>query len=158
MADEQISDAALLSRVHADLKRMAMLGLLPEDGAKISARGEFIVDPSNVENDENKKMRSYRYKEFPKTLHAWPEGEAEPLTLGVKNRDEEQKAVALGWSVDPLHGPAGRLENGVAKVVEEVEEVREFAPPGQRQPFEAAPDAAAAKPKAAKPKAAKAKK
>lgn len=155
MADEQISDAALLTRVHADLKRMAMLGLLPEDGAKISARGEFIVDPSNVENDENKKMRSYRYKEFPKTLHAWPEGEAEPLTLSVKNRDEEQKAVALGWSVDPLHGPAGRLVNGVAAAAEEVEEVREFAPPGQRQPFETTAEES---PKTTKAKTTKAKK
>ena len=155
MAEEQISDAALLSRATADIKRLMLLGLIPEDGAKISARGEFIVDPSNVESDENKKMRSYRYKEFPKTLHAWPDGEAEPLTLSVQNRDEEQKAVALGWSVMPLHGPSGRLENGVAKPVEAVEEVREFAPPGQRQPFDAPAEEA---PKTAKAKTAKAKK
>ena len=140
MADETITDAALLSRVKADLKRLALLGLLPEDGAKISERGEFIVDPSNVENDENKKMRSYRYIEFPKTLHAWPDGDPSPVTLSVRNRDEEQKAVALGWSVDPLHGPGGRLENGVAKVADEVTEVREFAPPGQKQPFESDED------------------
>lgn len=160
MAEDQISDVALLNRVKADIQRLALLGLIPEDGAKISARGEFIVDPSNVENDENKKMRSYRHKEFPKTLHAAHPDDADvPLTLTVRNREEETQALALGWSVDPLHGPSGRLEGGKAVAVEEVKEVREFAAPGQPQPFEAASAAPAKTPKApAKAKTAKAKK
>lgn len=150
---EEITDAALLSRVTADIKRLALLGLIPEEGAKISARGEFIVDPSNVENDENKKMRSYRHKEFPKTLHAaHPDNPDEPITLTVRNRAEEEQAVALGWSVDPLHGPGGRLDGGKAVVAEDVNEVREFAPPGQRQPFEAPADVPAPKAKKAKAK------
>lgn len=118
--------------------RAALLGLLPENGAKISQRGEFIIDGSNIEDDENKKMKTYRHVEFPKTLHAWPEDQPEPLTLGVKNRAEQDAAEAVGWSEKPLHGPAGRLDgDGKVQEPEAEPEVREFAPPGQPQPFEA---------------------
>ena len=114
---EEIEDAKLLSRVMSDMKRLALLGLLPEEGAKISARGEFIVGQSNVEEAEDKKMRSYRHKEYGvsgKMLHAWPEGQPDALMLVVKNRDEEENALAAGWSLDPVHGPGGRLVNGAA--------------------------------------------
>lgn len=127
-----------------DLARAAELGLIPQEGAKISARGEFIVNPSNIEEDEDKKMRGYRHRDFPKTMHAWgPDpvtGIEGPLSLEVKNRAEEENAVSAGWSVESVHGPAGRLQGGEAVApAEEVAPVRTFAPPGQFQPHEAAP-------------------
>lgn len=135
---KDIKDADILDGLKQLMGRAATLGLIPEDGAKISSRGEFIIEPSNIENDENKKMRSYRPKEYPKTLHAWPDGAEEPITVSVRNRAEEDAAVAQGWSVQPLHGPAGRLDgDGKAQEPEPEPEVREFAPPGQPQPFEA---------------------
>lgn len=154
-AKDDIANAAIMDRLMKDLQRAAALGLIPQDGAKISAQGEFIIDPSNIEDDENKKMRSYRHKAYPSTVHAWPEGHAEPISLVVKNRAEEEAAVAQGWSVDPVAGPGGRLENGKAPAEPDEEpEVRSFAPPGQVQPFEKAPEApkAAAKAKTRKKK------
>jgi len=137
-----------------DPVRAAALGLIPEPGMKVSERFQFVVNPSNVEEIEDKKMRTYRHKEYPKMVHGWPDGEEEPVALIVKNRAEEDKAVAAGWSVEPLHGPAGRLDRLGEPVAEEPEVIRDFAPPGARQPFE---EPAEVKPKkaaqAAKPKA-----
>lgn len=153
MADEiQINEKDLMGRLMADLKRAGELGLIPQEGAKISQRGEFIVDESNIEEDENKKMRGYRHKEYGshgKTLHGWDDEKDEPVTLSVKNPQEEAKALELGWSLTPLYGPAGRLDATGAPVAEEVvKEVREFAPPGQKQPF----DAPAKQPESDEPK------
>lgn len=130
--------------------RAAALGLIPEPGMKVSDRFQFIVNPSNVEEMEDKKMRSYRHKEYPKMLHGWPEGEAEPVALIVKSRAEQDRALAAGWSETPLHGPAGRLDRSGEPVVEEPEVIRDFAPPGARQPFEEPAEVKTTKPVAAK--------
>lgn len=141
----------LMGRILRDLQRAATLGLIPKDGAKISERGEFIVDPSNIEEDENKKMRTYRHKAFPCAVYGWgvnpnrfvPEGEQpieEQLDLVVRNRAEFDRAIAAGWSADPIAGPGGRIAAGKTEAEPEaVTEVREFAPPGAPQPFEGAP-------------------
>jgi len=152
-ATDDISNAKLMDGIMKNLKRAAELGLIPQDGAKISARGEFIVDPSNIEDDENKRMRGYRHKNFPKVLHAWPEGREEPVELEVRGPAEEANAIAAGWSVDPVHGPGGRLQAGKAPEPEPEPVVRTFAPPGQPQPFEQASAAAPAVKPAATPAA-----
>lgn len=146
-----------------DLARAAQLGLIPQEGAKISPRGEFIVNMSNIEEDEDKKMRGYRHKEYPKDVHAWgPDpatGVEGPLSLTVRNRAEEDNAIAAGWSPDSVHGPAGRLEGGeVVVAAEEPVEIRTFAPPGQVQPHDAQPQTGSATPSAAAAKVTKAKK
>lgn len=132
MAVKDIQDADVLDGLKDLLGRAALLGLIPEKGAQISARGEFIVEPSNIEKLEEKKMRGYRPKNYPKAMHAWPEGEAEPQMLVVKNAAEEQNAIAVGWSPEPVHGPGGRLIAGVAEPEPEPEEVRTFAAPGAK--------------------------
>lgn len=147
--------AQIMDRLMGDMKRAAELGLVPQDGARISQRGEFIIEPSNVEEDENRKMRNYRHKDYGtsgKMLHAWPEGEEAPVTLVVYNAAEERNAIALGWSAEPVHGPGGRL--GVeAPVVEDAPVVvRELAAPGKRQPFEQEAKVEAVEPSTAAPK------
>jgi hypothetical protein len=144
----------LMGKLMRDMQRAAMLGLIPAEGAKISARGEFIIEPSNIEADEDKKMRGYRHKDYGKSgkmLHGWPEGAEEPVALVVYNAIEEERAVAAGWSVTPLHGPAGRLDAIEEPEVEAVIAApRTFAPPGAKQPFD---DPSEVKtPKADKPK------
>jgi len=137
-----------------DPVRAAALGLIPEKIGTVSERFQFIVNPSNIEEMEDKKKRGFKFREYPKMVHGWPEGEEEPVALIVKNRAEEEKAVAAGWSVAPLHGPAGRLDRLDEPQAEEPEVIRDFAPPGARQPFE---EPAEVKPKkaaqAAQPKA-----
>lgn len=127
--------------------RAAQLGIIPNGDNKVSKRGQFIVDPSNIEDAENKKMRGYRYKDFGtsgKTLYGWSEGG--PVDLVVYNRAEEEKALAAGWSLDPVHGPVGKLDAAPVAVEETRTEVREFAAPGAAQPFEQEADDADAAP------------
>lgn len=173
------SNQEILDGLMRDLKRAAELGLLPADGAKISPRGEFIVKPSNIEDEENEKMRRYRHKEYPKHLHGWgvdetnPEAGEGPLFVEVLSKEEEDNAIAAGWSPVPLHGPKGKLDGseGAAPVVEEEKPkapARSFAPPGslsgravpkkaKAPKGDAAPKGDGAEPKAdAKPKKAKA--
>ena len=152
MADDDLQLSAaqkqdLMGKLMRDLNRAAALGLLPQDGARISARGEFIIEPTNIEAEENKKMRGYRQQEFPKALHGWgvdpnaPEAGEGPLELVVKNRAEEANALAVGWSLEPVVGPAGRL--GVPKSADpepEPEVIRTFAAPGQFQPQDTTKD------------------
>ena len=158
----------VLDGLMRDLKRAAELGLLPREGASISVRGEFIVNPSNIEDAENAKMRRYRHKEYPKHLHGWgvneqnPEAGDGPLFVEVRNAAEEEAAIAAGWSPDPVHGPKGRLTGNEAAEANEVDEVadddkapRVFAAPGA---FSGTPAQTAAEPKSEvkAPKAAKA--
>lgn len=132
----------ILDGLMRDLKRAAQLGLIPADGANISARGEFIVKPSNIEDQENEKMRRYRHQEYPKHLHGWgvdeanPEAGEGPLFVEVLNKEEEANALAVGWSLEPLHGPKGKLDGSEAEEAAAVEApkpkgpVRTFAAPG----------------------------
>lgn len=162
MADKSTQE--LLDGLMRDAKRAAELGLIPQSGAKISGRGDFIVHPSNIEDDENAKMRGYRHKEYPKHLHGWgideTNLEAGPLFVEVRNKDEDQAALAAGWSLEPLHGPRGKLsEVAVVEEAAAVEEVtprgpvRTFAPPGALRPSPKAD----APPKGHKPSKTKAK-
>jgi len=82
----------------------ATLGLALEKGAKISRRGEFIIAPSNIEEAEDKKMRGYRYKPFPRHVHGWhtdPQtGEPVPVQKEVQNTAEYEAALSDGWFAD----------------------------------------------------------
>lgn len=149
-------DKAQIQAQVRDEVRAAVLGLVPEKDGTVSERGEYIIEPSNIEELENKKMRGYRYVEYGtsgKMLHAWPEGSPEPTALIVYNRAEEEKAVALGWSVDPVHGPGGKLGVAASEPVAPTV-VRDFAAPGQPQPFEqpADEDADAPAPRRGRPR------
>lgn len=170
MAEREISMEEALKTIQngiiRDPVRAAALGLIPAEGHNVSERFQFIINPSNVEELEDKKMRSYRPKDFGrsgKTLYGWgidpnhPELGDGPLDLVVYNKAEEEKALAAGWKAEPQHGPAGKLEGGVAAPeAEPVKAVREFAAPGQFQPFDhnaqqAAAPAATAKKAGRKP-------
>lgn len=133
--EKKLTESEVIDGLNKLGARAAELGLLPENGANISARGEFIIGESNVEEAENKKQRAYRHKPFPKAVHAWgPDpvtGDDGPLQIIVNNPAELEKALAVGWSVESVHGPAGRLVGGVAvDAPEEVAEVREILAPG----------------------------
>lgn len=150
--DKKLTESEVIDGLNKLGARAAELGLLPENGANISARGKFIVAESNVEESENKKQRGYRYKPFPKAVHAWNDETNEPLMLVVNNPAELEKALAVGWSIESVHGPAGRLVGGVAvDAPEEVPEVREILAPGAVAAT-AAPAKASKAPKAAKKK------
>ena len=149
----------LMGRIMRDLQRAGRLGLLPKDGARVSVSGEYIIEPSNIEEDENKKMRGYRYKEFPRSVYGWglnpnqPEAGEGPLDLRVRNRAELDNALAAGWSDTPLAGPSGKLD-ALGQPVEaepDVDEVRTFAPPGQLQPHDDAVARVAPKKRGRKP-------
>ena len=77
----------------------AILGLALEQGAKISRSGEFIIDPSNIEEAENKRMRSYRYKPFPRHVHGW-DGDGNHVFKEVTNAAEFDAALKDGWFED----------------------------------------------------------
>lgn len=137
--DKKLTESEVIDGLNKLGARAMELGLIPDDGAKISKRGEFIVGESNVEEDENRKQRGYRHKSFPKAVHAWgPDpvtGEEGPLQFIVNNAAELEKAIAVGWSVESVHGPAGRIVGGEVVLPSESEtEVREIQAPGAVQP------------------------
>lgn len=103
------SDQDLMSGIVADIARAKALGLVPEEGSKVSRRGEFIVNPSNIDLDEEKKMRGYRPKPFPTAVRRWG---TDPLTgqPGVEEMTVDDQAglaaaVAAGWTEDWVSGP-----------------------------------------------------
>lgn len=93
-----------MNGIVADIARAKALGLVPEDGSKVSRRGEFVVSPSNIELDEEKKMRGYRPKPFPTSVRRWG---VDPTTgqPGVEEAVVEDKAaltaaIDAGWTED----------------------------------------------------------
>jgi len=97
------------------LERAAELGLIPTSGAKISRRGEFIVNPSNIEEDEDKRQRRYRYKPWPKHVHGW-DAAGEPVSKEVADQAAFDAALADGWCED---NDPKRKPKAVAKAASE---------------------------------------
>lgn len=88
------------------------------DTSMVSKRGQFKVNPTNIEELEEKRMRGYRFKPFPMAVHGWgidplnatkgdgtPSNEG-PISIVVKTQAELEQALADGWSEVPLTGPA----------------------------------------------------
>lgn len=124
--DEGPVGQKLLDGIMRDLQRAAALGLIPEDGAQISKSGEFIINGSNIDEIEDKKMRHYRHKDYPKTLHRLgPDVDvdgkqrhtAEDRVVGTKA--EHLAALEDGWSEDPVLGANGQIlqAGGAGEVV-----------------------------------------
>lgn len=100
-----------------DINRARDLGLIPDGNGAVSKRGQFQIHPSNIEELENRKMRNYRYKPFPKAVHRWGVDPVHPgqppcqLDMDVKDAKELQAALEAGWSEDPvLEAPADFAE------------------------------------------------
>lgn len=128
----------MVDGIIADPIRAAQLGIVPQGNNTISKRGDFIVNESNIEEAENKKMRGYRHREYGKSgkaLYFWHETKG-PLELVVFNPAEEKAAAAKGWSATPVHGPSGRLNGEPVLDEPATKTVREFAAPGETQPFD----------------------
>lgn len=98
-----------MNGIVADIARAKALGLVPEDGSKVSRRGEFIVNPSNIELDEERKMRGYRPKPFPSSVRRWG---VDPVTgqpgveeVVVEDQAALTSAIEAGWTQDWMTGP-----------------------------------------------------
>lgn len=97
-----------------DPARAAAIGLVAHPDGKISARGEFIVSPDSVAESEDRRMRGYRYKEYPKAVNRWNGSENEQTTAETKA--DEETLLASGWSLDPQTGsvePKGKKKTEV---------------------------------------------
>ena len=103
------SDQELMSGIVADIARAKALGLVPEEGSKVSRRGEFIVNPSNIDLDEEKKMRGYRPKPFPTSVRRWGvdlmNGQPGVEEVVVEDAAALKAAEAAGWTTEWVTGP-----------------------------------------------------
>lgn len=105
-------DQALLDGMVKDMARARELGLVPDKDAKVSARGQFIVNPSSIDETEDRKMRGYRPKPWPTAVRRWG---ADPLT-GLPGVEEKvvhdqvglTSAEAEGWTEDWVTGPPAK--------------------------------------------------
>lgn len=106
MADMNKQQQDVFDGLMENLARAAELGLIPQKGASISKKGEFIVNPSTLEEAEDKKMRGYRYKAFPKHVHGW-NAAGEPVSKEVADQHAFDAALADGWYADndPKNAP-----------------------------------------------------
>ncbi len=108
----------LMDGLMRDIQRAAALGLIPEEGMTISKRGEFLIGGSNIDEMEDKKMRNYRYKAYPKTLHKWGKDkhskEEGAQTLIVRDKAAHAEAEGDGWSEDPVINANGERINASA--------------------------------------------
>jgi hypothetical protein len=142
------ADAApkdLVDWLAANPELAATLGLALEKGAKISRKGEFIIAPSNIEEAEDKKMRGYRYKAFPRHVHGW-DAEGQPTYKQVENEAEFNAALKDGWFAD---NDPKNAKKATAKAASTVTHVVKDAASGRTEVETSHPDATA-EPKAAK--------
>lgn len=100
---------ALMDGIVQDVARAQALGLMPDKGNKVSRRGEFKVNPSSIDEDEDRKMRGYRPKPFPKMVRRWGV-DAQTGQPGVERTtvaDQAALNVALqaGWTTETVTGP-----------------------------------------------------
>lgn len=102
------SEQDLMNGIVKDIARAKALGLVPDENGKVSARGEFIVNPSSIEEDEDRKMRGYRPKPFPKMVRRWGVtvmGQPGVESRTVDDQKELEAALAAGWTTERVTGP-----------------------------------------------------
>lgn len=103
------SEQELMSGIMSDIKRAAALGLIPEEGAKVSRRGEFIVNPSNIDDAEDRRMRGYRPIPFPKAVRRWGvdavTGQPGVEETVVADQAALNVALQAGWTTEAVNGP-----------------------------------------------------